>query len=380
MPYELNEATQASDMSDDLSDIIYIAVPQDLERSVGDFQIDPDIMLPVEVTGGADKWDIQDLSWEQIMAGMLKILAYEPAHEDAEYYRDFVLAIRPEVIDELTQTAVLKARNKDYPLAEEIFLALIGLQPGDQRPLINLALLYEARSDTASQSDNEDLSRADAERAFEVYRQIMESDDILPEAHLNAGHFFLKQRNYLRARDHLETYGATGDDEEKRDEAARIVREINSQNLLDTLFKEAYDFIRMGREEDGIDRIRKFLERNPEVWNAWFLLGWGLRRLGRFEDASRAFERTLETGPRQTDTLNELAICAMELGDLGKARALLVEALTGEPENTKIISNLGIVALKSNVFEEAEAYFRAVLEIAPDDQVAGAYLNQLNQT
>jgi Flp pilus assembly protein TadD len=364
-------------MSDDLSNIIYIAVPEDLERTIGDFQIDPDIMLPVEVTGGADKWDIQDLSWEQIMAGMLKIIAYEPAHDDVEYYRDFVLAVRPEIIDELTQTAVLKARNKDYLLAEEIFLALIGLQPGDQRALINLALLYEARSASTSQSEDEDASRVDVERAFEVYREIMESDNVLPEAHLNAGHFFLKQRNYSSAREHLEAYQTSGEDEEKKQEAARIVREIDSQNLLDTLFKEAYDFILMGREEDGVERIRKFLESHPEVWNGWFLLGWGLRRLGQFQEAAKAFDRALETGPRQTDTLNELAICAMELGELEKARILLVEALTDEPENTKIISNLGIVALKSDDFEEAEAYFRAVLEISPDDKVAQAYLNKL---
>ena len=93
-----------------------------------------------------------------------------------------------------------------------------------------------------------------------------------------------------------------------------------------------------------------------------------------------AFERALETGPRQTDTLNELAICAMELNDFETARTLLIEALTGEPENTKIISNLGIVSLKSDEFEEAEAYFRSVLEIAPDDQVAQTYLSQFNQT
>ena len=367
-------------MSSELDNIIYIAVSEELERTIGDFQIDPEIMLPVEMTGGADTWDIQDLSWEQIIAAMLKILAYEPAHDDAEYYRDFVLTVRPEIVDELTQTAILKARNKDYDLASEIFLALIGLQPGGQRPLINLALLYEERADAAAQSGDEEASRSDAEQAFHLYHEIMEADDILPEAHLNAGHFYLKQRNYSRAKDHLQAYQVSGDDDEKKKEAARIIHEIESQNLLDTLFKEAYDFIRMGREEDGIERIRKFLESYPDVWNGWFLLGWGLRRLRRFDEAGSAFDRALETGPRQTDTLNERAICAMELNDLEKARSLLVEALSQEPENTKIISNLGIVALKSSDSEEAEAYFRAVLEIAPDDQVAQTYLGQLNQT
>jgi tetratricopeptide (TPR) repeat protein len=367
-------------MPDPLENIIYISVPEDLDRTIGDFHIDPEIMLPVESSTGTDRYDIHDLAWEQILAAMLKILAYDPGHDDAEYYREFVLSVRPDIIDELTQTAILKARNKEFELAEEIFRALSGLQPGEQRPLVNLALLCEERSSVASDTGNEQAAQEFAEQAFSIYHEIMEMDDVLPEAHLNAGYFHLRQRNYDRARAHFETYKESGDDPDKKREIAKIISDIDSQNLLDTLFKEAYDFIRMGKEEEGIERIRSFLETYPDVWNAWFLLGWGLRRLRRFAEARDAFERALETGPRQTDTLNELAICSMELGELVSAQSLLTEALGLEPENTKIISNLGILALKLDNREEAEGYFRAVLELAPDDQVAKTYLEQLADT
>jgi Flp pilus assembly protein TadD len=133
----------------------------------------------------------------------------------------------------------------------------------------------------------------------------------------------------------------------------------------------------MGKEQEGIDRIRRFLDQHPDVWNAWFLLGWGHRRMRDFEQAKEAFERALELGPRQPDTLNELAICHLELDDLLGARALLTEALAAEPENTKIISNLGILAVKEGNAEEAAGYFRTVLEIEPGDRVAQAYLDQL---
>lgn len=364
-------------MSNGTSNIIYISVPAEIEHSIGDFKINPDIMLPVEVTGDVESYDVQDLTWEQIIAAMLKILAHEPDHDDVEYFRDFVRAARPDIVDELTQTAVIKARNNDFEIAEEIFLALAGLQPGTQRPLINLALLYEQRSVYAANSGDEEAAHMDAERAFEVYREIMEADAVLPEAHLNAGHFYLKQKNFESARDHLAAYAEATEEGEEKDEAERIVREIDSQNLLDTMFKEAYDFIRLGRESEGVERAQKFLESYPDVWNGWFLLGWGLRRLGKYEDAAPAFERALETGPRQTDTLNELAICMIELGDLDKARSLLQEALTGEPENAKIVSNLGIVEMKAENPDEAKAYFRAVLELAPDDTLATTYLESL---
>jgi Tfp pilus assembly protein PilF len=73
---------------------------------------------------------------------------------------------------------------------------------------------------------------------------------------------------------------------------------------------------------------------------------------------------------------NELAICLIELGDLKAARKELETALYEEPENIKIISNLGILALKNGDDDEAAAFFRTVLEIEPNDQLALQYLAQ----
>lgn len=359
-------------MSDKLANIVYISVPENLERSIGDFQIDADRMLPVEATTGGDRWDIHDLAWEQIIAGMLKIIAYDPEHDDLDYYREFVLAVNPEIIGELTETAIVKSHNGELDMAEEIFLALRGLQPGDQRALINLALLYEQQAEAEGADGVRQQECGD--RALEVYSEIFSSDDVIPEAHLNAGYFFLRQRDFEQARNHFEAYQADGVDDERIAEITMIVQQISSQNLADTMFKEAYDLIRSGKEEDGIARIGEFLTENPTVWNAWFLYGWGLRRLRRFDDGRAAFEQALEHGPRQPDTLNELAICHMELDDLVAAEKLLVEALTSEPENTKIISNLGIVALRAGNQEEAEGYFRTVLEIDPNDRIAATYV------
>lgn len=364
-------------MSDKLQDIIYIAVPDNLDRQIGSFRVDPDRMLPVEMTSGADRYDIHDLAWEQIVAAMLKILAYAPDHEDAEYYREFVLAVTPDVVTDLTETAIIKSRNGDLDLAEEIFLALRGLQPGDQRALVNLVLLYEQQAEAATRSGDDERAEQYVEQAFGVYQDLFSLEETIPEAHLNGGFFFVKQRSFEQARRHLQVYLDRGDDEERKNEARRMIEEIESQDLGDTLFKEAYDFIRMGKEQEGIERIERFLEDHNDVWNAWFLLGWAHRRLRNFGPAKDAFERALDLGPRQPDTLNELAICHMELDDLMGARALLTEAVAAEPENTKVISNLGILSLRENNPEEALGYFRTVLEIDPDDRIAQTYLDQI---
>jgi Flp pilus assembly protein TadD len=173
------------------------------------------------------------------------------------------------------------------------------------------------------------------------------------------------------------------DDPGKREKAESIIREITEKALDDDAFREAYTFIRKGQEREGLDRIRNFLERYPEVWNGWFTLGWALRRLGRWEDGAAAFRRALELGGNTddaaTDIRNELAICLMELDDQPGARRELEAALRHDPDNVKVISNLGVLALKTGDDDEAAGFFRTVLELAPDDPVAGEYLKNIRR-
>jgi Flp pilus assembly protein TadD len=144
--------------------------------------------------------------------------------------------------------------------------------------------------------------------------------------------------------------------------------------LDDSVFKEAFDYIRLGEEDKGILKARDFLERHPGVWNGWFVLGWGLRRLERWADAAAAFRKAAELGGTGADIHNELAICQMELGELSEARKSLTIALREEPENIKVMSNMGIVALRMGRKDEAASFFRTILEFEPGDPLARSYL------
>ncbi len=365
---------------DPLKNIVFISIPENFERQIGNFRIDPSILLPVEVPSGSTVEGIADLSWEMIIAAMLKILAYRPDHEHANYFRSFILALRPDIVNELSETAVLKARNRDFDLAEEIFQALDGLLPDNARITLNLALLYEERAEAYRAIEKEQLADEYEARAFDAYKAAITIDPDQPDIHLNAGYFFLKQNNYQKAYEHFAFYVDHGDDPERRKKARDILRELETQNLMDSLFKESFDYIKLGREEEGIAKIRQFIDRNPNVWNAWFLLGWGYRRLGRYGEGKEAFRKALDLGPVQTDILNELAICQMEMGELDESRKQLTRALQMEPDNVKIISNLGILALKTGNREEAAGFFRTVLDIDPEDQVAEKYLEFLEKS
>jgi len=361
-----------------LSRIVFVSIAKAQQRTIGDFALDPSVLLPVELPAGrkAEEIDTADLSWEAIVAGMLTVLGHEPDHEDAAYYRRFVLAVKPDIKKEFTYAGILQARNGSFDIAQEVFLSLHGLFPECAQTVMNLALVYDQRARHAESMDHKEEAEAYTDKAFDAYKKALLIEPEEPTLHYNAGYFFLHQRSFEKARDHFDSFVKLGGDPKQVREVRRIISEIDSQHLVDRLFSEAYDAIRMGREEQGIGKITEFLSSNPRVWNAWFLLGWGHRRLSHWSEGRDAFLKAAELNPKHADTLNELAICLMELGDLDAAHIRLTAALGLEPENTKIISNLGIVALRRGREEESRGFFRTVLDLDPEDAVAKRYLEK----
>lgn len=373
-------------MTNPLDSLVFITVSAEQHLPAEVF--DASIPLPVQLASPGAKFDPAGLSLEMILAGMLTVFAYDPENAHLAYYRAIMKALRPNIRSEMTEAGILNAKNGDFELAEEIFLALRGYDPEDRLTVLNLALLMDERADAMRKSGLEDEADAFDANAFEYYRLAMMAEPPIPDSFFNAGFFYLKQKNYAKARAALETYlkletdsGESG--KFRKQKAREIVDEISSRNLDDDLFKSAYDYITMGQEEKALEQIRLFMEHHAKVWNAWFLLGWALRRLERWEDARQAFTQALELGNRgnsgiaeaYVEICNELAICLMELGDLEGSKTWLLSALEQEPENTKVISNLGTVALKQGKQEEAAGFFRTVLEIDPRDRLAREMLS-----
>jgi len=373
-----------------LNSVVFITLPENFEISKKAMHIDTTIPLPVQLPIGSNQdkpFDISTLSEEMILAGILTVLAYDKSNPNLNYYRNIITNAKPNIKTELSEAAILKARNEDFDIAEEIFDALRGLDPEDMAIILNTALFFDQRADSYRKSGLiEDADAYDNDAEY-YYKQVMDAEPAIPDAFFNAGFFYLKQKNFIKGKECFEIYLAyvvdTKDEElgengiYKKQRAAEIIRDIENRNLDDELFKSAYDLICNEEEEKGLDKIHQFLEKNPKIWNAWFLLGWGLRRLGRYADAKQAFDETIKLGGDNCDTYNELAICQMELGDLTGSKKTLLQAFQLEPENTKIMSNLGFISLKEGDIESARGYFTAVLEFDPEDKIALNALSQL---
>ena len=373
-----------------LETIYFINLPENYKFSDAAMKIDTSVPLPVQkkTEGDPNDFDMNDIQPEQVLAGILTVLAYDKHNEHLKYYRSIIMQAKPNIKKELTEAAIIKTKNEDWDFAEELFLTLKGIDPEDKAITLNFALFLDQRAESYRRSGLHDDADAYDNDALEYYKDAMNAEPAIPDAFFNAGFFYLKQHDYHEAKGAFETYLALTCDakDEDMDENARyrqeraqeIVNKISNENMDDAAFAQAYRLISTGKEEEGLDKIRTFLMNNQKVWNAWFLLGWGLRKLRRYEDAMNAFNQAISCGGDQnSDTYNELAICHMELNNIPEAKKSLMKALSISPEDTKIISNLGFLNLKEGNKQEAQKYFTAVLEFNPNDQIAVTELAKL---
>ena len=372
------------------SKLLYIKVPDKYTLTAKVPGFDPSIPLPLLLSQEKKDCITESISEEMILAGMLHVFAYERENQHIAYYRDLFKELKPNIRNEMTNAAILKIKNGDFDLAEQLLFALEGLFPEDMQTKLNVALLMDERANFYEQAGAEDYAAYYTDKALDTYKEVFTAEPPIPDAFFNAGFFFIRQKNFSKAKSVFETYLQieTAQNEktaQRKQKALDLITWIESQALDDELFKSAFDFIQMGEEEKALEKIREFLEHHPKIWNAWFLLGWALRRLGRWKDASEAFMHCLDLSKKNQkevaaaycDICNELAICFMELGRFVESRRWLIGALEQEPENIKIISNLGTLALKEGKTEEAKAFFRTVLDIYPEDALAIELLKKL---
>ena len=114
-----------------------------------------------------------------------------------DYYRSILKEARPNLKQELSAAAILKTKNEDFEIAEEIFMALRGFDPEDVAIILNTALCFDQRADSYRRSglvEDADAYDADAE---EYYKMAMEADPPPADAFFNAAFFYLKNHDFF---------------------------------------------------------------------------------------------------------------------------------------------------------------------------------------
>lgn len=359
-----------------LASVLFVQFPKKSLASLGIGEFEEGLSIPIQTSGPVVKFDLGMISPESIVTGILRVLAWKPQIAHADSYRAIATTLRPGILAELSDAGYAKAMAKEWDIAEEIFLALVGLFPSMPEPLLDLALLREEHAKTLHEESREEAAEAEEESAHHCYAKLLGMEPPFSPAFYHAAFFYVRIHRYDRALSLFTTFIGLSEDEEKISSAKRAIKKLEELGYLDATFKEAYDFIRMGDEEKGLEKALAFVERHPKVWNGWFLAGWAYRKSGAWEKGAEAFQKAILLGSREADTFNELSLCQIEMGHLDEARKSLERALAAEPENVKIIVNLGALALKRGKKGEALGFFRSALEIDPNDDLARQWIEK----
>lgn len=360
-----------------LQDLVFIRLPSSMERDLGDFHIDPSIEIPVQLPAGKDSLESTEISIELLVAGMLKIIAFDPEHKNFPYYRDFVLAVQADAPEELNLAAISQEQKENYDFAEELFLTVNHLAP-QSATFINLATFYSKRASLdTSKGTSYDFYQQKAMETLKEGVTLFEDDAPL----LNElGFFHLYQGNVEIAKEYLDRFLEVAEDDEKREHVQKIMGDINNKLNNDKLLMQAYDQIQMSKEEEALINLEDYLKESPKVWNAWFLKGWALRRLQKFADAEKAFLACISLGESSSDIYNELAICALETGKKDLAKNYLNTAVDLDEKNITLLSNLAYLHLQDEELDEAREFLELARNIDEKDPVIVRLMNDYEQT
>lgn len=333
--------------------IVFINLPEDFNQKMGNFNIKSNIPIPVQLPDDHKELTKDDVSVERIIAGMLKIIAWQPEHEHFSYYKEFILSTQPECVEQLNLAAIAKEKKEDYDFSEELFLIVNHLEP-QASTFINLATHYAKRATVAEDTDGKNalydyFQQKTLDTLTEGVQLFNEDPDLLCEL----GYFHIYQKNIEAARDYLEKFIKVATDDDKRKErVSNILKDINSKLTSDAKLLQAYDEIQLCNEEKAIELLNDYIKENDEVWNAYFFKGWALRRKLKFAEAKECFLECIKLGESNSEIYNELSICALEEGHRELAIFYLDSALDLQPDDLKILTNLAYLKLEDKDFDK----------------------------
>ena len=143
------------------------------------------------------------------------------------------------------------------------------------------------------------------------------------------------------------------------------------ENLADALVSQ-------GKIEEAVQSLNTAIRHNPASAGANRKLGELLARTGRGGEADDLFRQSLEADPDRGAIVE-----AMELnrrGETAKAEKIYRELLRRNPENADALRLMGTLCARKESYNDAEAFFRRAVDLAPDFWLAwinlGVALNE----
>ena len=115
------------------------------------------------------------------------------------------------------------------------------------------------------------------------------------------------------------------------------------------------------------DRVTDYLQQNPQIGPAQFLLGLTYHREKRYALARPHFAKAAEFSPQFHPTYHFYGWCLYYLGETAEARSAFQEHLRLDPTEGDSHFALGLLAMDADQLDEAERQFRQAIDLQSDN-------------
>ena len=161
-------------------------------------------------------------------------------------------------------------------------------------------------------------------------------------------------------------------DEDDTDAAIVRLHTVLKQdpNILDAWVMLGNEYSRKRDYRRALEQYRRALEINPDYDLATINLAHAYRALGQYEAALLGYQRYLEKDPRNALVRYQMGELYVDVGKLDEAESAFRQALSDDTRVAAARNALGVVAFKRGDLARAEQEIRAALAQKPDVRLA----------
>jgi choline-sulfatase len=156
------------------------------------------------------------------------------------------------------------------------------------------------------------------------------------------------------------------------DEVVRTLRKVLDEDpkVIDAWFMLGNVHASRGKSAEAIGFFKRALALKPDDEMAVINMANAYRNLGRDEEALVGYQRFLQLDPRNAQVRYEAAQILIDRGQLDEGAQHLQQALELEPKMAAARNALGVVAIKRGDLPGAEREIKAALDQKPDVRLA----------
>lgn len=234
------------------------------------------------------------------------------------------------------------------------------------------------------------LDRGD--EALVCYDLAIDFDELSEYAYYGKGIIYYDNKQYKEAIKEFDTYLSIDSDD------------------VEAVRKKIYSHLGLYENQEAIDFVEGFVERNPESYDAYQIKGEVLESTGEYDEIKAFYEKMREKFPEHLeaqmklgelyydykqydlslDYYNKLLLAHPDdmdiyiwiirnnnaMGELGQAKSNYAKAVTIDDSYTELHTTMGNILKDNSFYLESIEYFDKSIKLDPLDE--NAYMNKLN--